>query len=1166
MGEQQCTYKTSFERAFLKQSREFYENESRELLIQVDAPTFLRKIQQRLDEESTRSQSYLFHTTEPLLTKLLEETLITNHLSSILDHPASGLSTLISDSRISDLQRLYTLFGRVTTGRPALQTGISKWIVATGNKVNAGLELVLGADEEESSLGVGVEDLKGKGKAREGATMVKGAAGPAVKGKSVNEGAAGAKTKAALAWVQNVLDLKGKFDTLLAEAFASDKAMEKSINDAFIVFVNKNLKSPEYISLFVDENLKKGLKGKTEAEVDSVLNKTIALFRFLVEKDVFEKYYNMHLAKRLINSRSVSDDAERNMLAKFKIEAGAAFTKSAEGMMKDIKTSEEALVEYKRYLDRTPADRPPFEMAPIICGQNNWPVANLDTGCTLPPILLRGIEAYQNFYGSKHSGRKLQFRSEQGSVEVKVKFKARTHDINLSTHAFVVLALFEGTSATEELSFKDLLAATQMPLAELKRTLQTLACAKFKVLTKRPKGRDVSETDFFGFNDDFVCPITRIKITMVANKVETAEESKETEGKIEDERRTLYDNLKYGGTSVGNSLLMPHRPPYTSTHSSYVRPRSPPRQPSQKLTSSFHADRPSRPAIPSFETPHSPPLQTLSPTSPLFATPPRSPSATTTPTRSLHRDFTQDGNDADSESGDEKESCSPSVGQWRQRERLRRAISAPAAGLPTFTSHDRPCPPQDAGAVLGVPFDYPLSPPPEPAWITRRESVISLPSFPTSTSTGMRSRSSASLRTVSATRGSENMTLKMLHGHVKSDAWCVHLSPLFLCDQSSWGGAADSNSSHLLSVGMHAQSVSSPSGSPLQEKLSLSTRTSPFSSPWTMMTSSSNPEVSSPTPPRPRGHHKTLSASSVLGLALDFSKEHSKTLGYGYVFGKHSPSEPPPPTSPSSSAHQLHTNHRPHMGDRSLSGGSIRGSTSTIAQYLSLGRRSSLPTPTDSVSSLTTLSPSGPPALMSKRSAENSPPSLLPAPEIKRGRSTTLETFSAALRPLGSSVLHHFGRSTRKDSPLRSKPKPATWESLISISISCRIGEPRGWSANRFLLGLRSMQRGGTKPWDPRSSEEEKKYFPVVSSSYGQEDMAPMVVVRYKGGGRKSFGTELMSPAEVGLRLCLIGVYEAVADGLCRPDHGFNSSWPNHLRFVGLHLGLRRKSPPNVAS
>lgn len=43
------------------------------------------------------------------------------------------------------------------------------------------------------------------------------------------------------------------------------------------------------------------------------------IFRFLQEKDVFEKYYKQHLAKRLLLGRSVSDDAERNMIAKLKV-------------------------------------------------------------------------------------------------------------------------------------------------------------------------------------------------------------------------------------------------------------------------------------------------------------------------------------------------------------------------------------------------------------------------------------------------------------------------------------------------------------------------------------------------------------------------------------------------------------------------------------------------------------------------------------------------------------------------------------------------------------------------------------------------------------------------------------------------------------------------------
>lgn len=53
--------------------------------------------------------------------------------------------------------------------------------------------------------------------------------------------------------------------------------------------------------------------------MDQVLDKTITLFRFLCDKDVFERYYKQHLAKRLLFNRSVSDDAERGMLGKLKV-------------------------------------------------------------------------------------------------------------------------------------------------------------------------------------------------------------------------------------------------------------------------------------------------------------------------------------------------------------------------------------------------------------------------------------------------------------------------------------------------------------------------------------------------------------------------------------------------------------------------------------------------------------------------------------------------------------------------------------------------------------------------------------------------------------------------------------------------------------------------------
>jgi len=92
---------------------------------------------------------------------------------------------------------------------------------------------------------------------------------------------------------------------------------------------------------------------KTDEEIDIVLEKTITVFRFVAEKDIFERYYKSHLAKRLLFNRSTSDDAERGMLAKLKVECGYQFTQKLEGMFHDMKLSGDTMEAYKEHLAHT---------------------------------------------------------------------------------------------------------------------------------------------------------------------------------------------------------------------------------------------------------------------------------------------------------------------------------------------------------------------------------------------------------------------------------------------------------------------------------------------------------------------------------------------------------------------------------------------------------------------------------------------------------------------------------------------------------------------------------------------------------------------------------------------------------------------------------------------
>ena len=87
-----------------------------------------------------------------------------------------------------------------------------------------------------------------------------------------------------------------------------------------------------------------------------------------------------------------------------------------------------------------------------------------------------------------------------GTADLKAKFKSRRHEINVSTYQMRVLLLF---NTEDTLSYSQISDITAIPVGDLKRALQSLACAKFKILRKDPVGRDVKDGDSFSFNEEF---------------------------------------------------------------------------------------------------------------------------------------------------------------------------------------------------------------------------------------------------------------------------------------------------------------------------------------------------------------------------------------------------------------------------------------------------------------------------------------------------------------------------------------------------------------------------------------------------------------------------------------------------------------------------------------
>ena len=117
---------------------------------------------------------------------------------------------------------------------------------------------------------------------------------------------------------------------------------------------------------------------------------------------------------------------------------------------------------------------------------------------------------------------------------MRITFKARKHDLNVSSFALVFLLLFENLGEGDYLTYEDIKDAMAIPDNKLQRNLRSPACMKFKVLTgkKYPPGRDRG----------FALAQRRfLKISNIGARIESGEERKETQGRIEEERRYQTD-------------------------------------------------------------------------------------------------------------------------------------------------------------------------------------------------------------------------------------------------------------------------------------------------------------------------------------------------------------------------------------------------------------------------------------------------------------------------------------------------------------------------------------------------------------------------------------------------------------------------------------------------
>lgn len=228
--ENRWVYEEDFERPFLTQSAAFYKMEAQKFLGENNASIYIKKVevnadahtlffneiiilqnlQSRIVEESERAKLYLDAETEPRIVQVVEDELIKKHMRSIVEMENSGVVHMIKNTKTDDIACIYKLFSRLKyDGLRTVADCVSAYLREQGKML---------VKEEENGTNP-------------------------------------------ITFVQNLLDLKDRFDHFLQDSFNNDKIFKNMISSDFEHFLNLNSKSPEYLSLFIDDKLKKGGRG-----------------------------------------------------------------------------------------------------------------------------------------------------------------------------------------------------------------------------------------------------------------------------------------------------------------------------------------------------------------------------------------------------------------------------------------------------------------------------------------------------------------------------------------------------------------------------------------------------------------------------------------------------------------------------------------------------------------------------------------------------------------------------------------------------------------------------------------------------------------------------------------------------------------------------------------
>ncbi|KAI1288072.1 Cullin-2 [Halotydeus destructor] len=421
-------YQQMFEKPFLDASGEFYKRQAEELLEVSDCSQYMERVLTKLDAENLRSRKYLHPSSYPRITVECESRMIASHLPFL-----HGECKLMVDSdKRKDMQNMYKLLKPIESGLSVLVQEVQQHVT------------------------------------RLGLTAVSNLAGENVP----------------QMFVENVLSVHKKNLAMIKEVFNGDQLFVGALDKACAAVINhrRNSKlpcrSPELLARYCDSLLKKTARGFSESEIDDKLAQSITVFKYIDDKDVFQKFYAKMLAKRLIHSQSISMDSEESMINKLKQACGYEFTSKLHRMFTDIKLSDDLNHQFSSWCKENHHELG-IHFSIFVLQAGAWPLQQTAISpFAIPQYLEKSVSNFESYYNSKFSGRKLTWLHHLSTTEVRMSFTKKLYSVSMGTYHMAIMFLFENSDA---LTYAELVENTKLTDEQLVKHLQSLVDAKLLI-------------------------------------------------------------------------------------------------------------------------------------------------------------------------------------------------------------------------------------------------------------------------------------------------------------------------------------------------------------------------------------------------------------------------------------------------------------------------------------------------------------------------------------------------------------------------------------------------------------------------------------------------------------------------------------------------------------